>query len=88
MGTNGELVNISQGTCKRTYLVSLGGFFFIILLRFSFPSLQLHGPQRANATLLLSGENLTKHFDNVVTTARMPMQLDVDVDVAVDVGKF
>jgi len=63
-------------------------FFFIILLRFSFPSLQLHGPQRANATLLLSGENLTKHFDNVVTTARMPMQLDVDVDVAVDVGKF
>jgi len=69
-------------------------FFFLIFVSFFFLqlffSLQLHSPQRANATLLLSGENLTKHFDNVVTTARMPMQLDVDVDVAVavDVGKF
>lgn len=40
--------------------------------------------------MLLSGENLTKHFDNVVTTARMPMQLDgdLDVDLDMDVASF
>lgn len=33
---------------------------------------------------------MTKHFDNVVTTARMPMQLDgdLDVDLDMDVASF